>query len=321
MAEEYLEHYGVLGMHWGIRKDGMPQGYHGNGEGRGNWDRDDTKAERKQENKRDFARSEVKTSVESSSKKTDKSSSKTTELKIQNGSKNVSNGQTFAGANSKKQMSDFTKTAIKVGIVVAATAATLAVVHVVGTKIRAINAPYNSMRDSERLNNIIKSADDLPKLATKESLEQSLKAVNPHFEEGPEYQYNCMFCSTAFDLRQRGFDVEAKPRRMGGRTNEILTWYKGAKKIPAQGVNNALTELKKFPNGARGNICMSGRFGGHSVAFQIVDGDPLFINAQGNEILDLKEIRRTFSLFEIIRTDNCEINWETIGETILSSKR
>ena len=29
MAEEYLEHYGVLGMHWGIRKDGGPQGYNG----------------------------------------------------------------------------------------------------------------------------------------------------------------------------------------------------------------------------------------------------------------------------------------------------
>ena len=29
MADDYLEHYGVLGMHWGVRKDGGPQGYNG----------------------------------------------------------------------------------------------------------------------------------------------------------------------------------------------------------------------------------------------------------------------------------------------------
>ena len=31
LSEDFLEHFGVKGMHWGIRKDGKPQGYQGSG--------------------------------------------------------------------------------------------------------------------------------------------------------------------------------------------------------------------------------------------------------------------------------------------------
>lgn len=32
--EDAVIHYGIKGMHWGVRKDGMPQGYQGSGRGR-----------------------------------------------------------------------------------------------------------------------------------------------------------------------------------------------------------------------------------------------------------------------------------------------
>nr|DAK83485.1 MAG TPA: minor capsid protein [Caudoviricetes sp.] len=41
--------------------------------------------------------------------------------------------------------------------------------------------------------------------------EKSLAAVNPHFSEGYKWQNNCQRCVVAWELRQRGYDVTAKP--------------------------------------------------------------------------------------------------------------
>lgn len=41
--------------------------------------------------------------------------------------------------------------------------------------------------------------------------ERSLAAVNPHFAEGYKWQNNCQRCVVAWELRQRGYDVTARP--------------------------------------------------------------------------------------------------------------
>lgn len=43
------------------------------------------------------------------------------------------------------------------------------------------------------------------------STEKSLAAVNPHFSEGYKWQNNCQRCVVAWELRQRGYDVTARP--------------------------------------------------------------------------------------------------------------
>lgn len=41
--------------------------------------------------------------------------------------------------------------------------------------------------------------------------EKGLAAVNPHFAEGYKWQNNCQRCVVAWELRQRGYDVTARP--------------------------------------------------------------------------------------------------------------
>jgi hypothetical protein len=46
------------------------------------------------------------------------------------------------------------------------------------------------------------------------SLQQDLAAVNPNLGTGkPEYALNCGDCIVAYEMRRRGFDVEAMPRK------------------------------------------------------------------------------------------------------------
>lgn len=40
---------------------------------------------------------------------------------------------------------------------------------------------------------------------------EDLRDSNPKYGTGDEYAYNCAYCTMAYELRQRGYDVEAKP--------------------------------------------------------------------------------------------------------------
>jgi hypothetical protein len=60
-----------------------------------------------------------------------------------------------------------------------------------------------------------------------ESLNQCLKEVNPYYKQGHSYQVNCGLCCSAFELRNRGFDVVAKGSKANGTTKlDMLRAFK-----------------------------------------------------------------------------------------------
>ena len=152
------------------------------------------------------------------------------------------------------------------------------------------------------------------------SEDEDMKAANPNFkdyETSNGYIQNCMYCSTVYDLRRRGFDVTANSRKMGGRPKEITQWYKGATLESYKKPDEALKAIQSQPDGARGNLCGAGPFGGHSVAYEVNKGKLTIRDAQSNKKWSWDEFSKRFSSkYYVVRTDNCEPNWDKIGETI-----
>ena len=138
------------------------------------------------------------------------------------------------------------------------------------------------------------------KLKAKEmSWKEDVKRVNPDYYKGSdEVTHNCMMCTTAYDLRRRGYDVAAAKTEAGFSTKQIKKWYPNAKIKTVSGrdqygrfsaerqTEKVVSELTKQGEGARGNIMVTwkGTGGGHSMAYEVRNGKVNIIDAQTNTV-------------------------------------
>ena len=135
------------------------------------------------------------------------------------------------------------------------------------------------------------------------SIEEDMKNVNPSYNKGEwdGYSNNCAWCTYTYELRRRGYDVTAPYDSDGMTALEIAQFYKdttvddfkevSAGKGSSYQANAAklFDSLKDEGNGARGNLSVfwnSG--GGHSMAWEVVDGTPYVLDTQTNTSYDLE---------------------------------
>ena len=163
------------------------------------------------------------------------------------------------------------------------------------------------------------------------SQEEDSARVNPlvhNFDENTKS--NCMLCTATYDLRRRGYDVRARKASYGYLTDELLHWYPEAKINKISGMNEngkpsrrdmmekVKTELVKQGEGARGNLMIRwpNMSGGHSVAYEIQNGNLKIIDAQINKIYSNPEsfLRRCSADVEYARLDNVEFDKQKIKE-------
>lgn len=77
-----------------------------------------------------------------------------------------------------------------------------------------------------------KSFNDVKKKSHEMSADEDMARVNPYYEEGDIFKINCSYCTLAYEMRRRGYDVEAddywggiKEDEANNVFEELYTWY------------------------------------------------------------------------------------------------
>lgn len=188
-------------------------------------------------------------------------------------------------------------------------------------------------------------------LPDKKNISQSkaLRGTNPNYKNGvhDKYSVNCQRCVPTYEMRRRGYDVEALPNtdnslsdlksiiRMWGikKRDECFLSYKYLKKTPGkkadytQEYKDWLKYLNDMPDGARVQIgwLWGDQHAGHTIMAEKVAGSLKFIDPQVriernyDQFIDDVKLRPRRALWAI-RIDNREIDKDMIKLLMKESK-
>lgn len=196
----------------------------------------------------------------------------------------------------------------------------------------------------EREKNSIDKKTGFHKKTTEMTAAEDMERVNPAFKNWDKNtKNNCVLCSMAFELRRRGYDVQANKATSGYNQEELAKdWFTGAKSKTSKSgledhefqhgnftldktrqkemIDDTLSTLKSQKDGARGTlgIVWNGTTSGHSISYAVENGEVSIYDTQSNEkfIGDKaaeKYLKKT-SRINVIRLDNCKLNTKYIKE-------
>lgn len=167
------------------------------------------------------------------------------------------------------------------------------------------------------------------KLKSKElTAEQDMKLTNPGFHNfNTNTKNNCVLCSTAFELRRRGYDVIASKAAIGYSADEYTKWFKGAKEETFQPFESKLPNFpsikraKEMREWAESNILPQGEgargyftvawspYAGHSMAYEVKNNKIVIYDAQCGTKTSVRELSHQTVDMGFVRLDDKEPNW------------
>lgn len=166
--------------------------------------------------------------------------------------------------------------------------------------------------------------EDLPKKQSEMSPEEDMAAVNPYYESGLDmYTNNCIFCTTAYDMRRRGYDVSAIPKQSHYTIENAAEWYEPPAKVKEyEGTSDLEKKLLKEGEGASGNLALYwAQGGGHSVYWEVKNGEVVIRDAQTNKVQKVEDFEGYLGDYgHYIRTDNLDLD-HTVMETIIRNDK
>ena len=147
---------------------------------------------------------------------------------------------------------------------------------------------------------------------------EDMAACNPKYSKGGIYKNNCISCALAYDLRRRGYDVEAASidttSAVNGSLPVQLGFYKGERLKMFEVPNDPDVAAKQFTknllgygDGSRGMLRIRWKNGdGHAAVWE-VDGSSIVIrDPQNNTMVDLPDYVSRAKTFYYFRTDNLD---------------
>lgn len=160
--------------------------------------------------------------------------------------------------------------------------------------------------------------NDLPDEQVKK-LKDSGKVSQKTVGDTQAYDMNCMNCTTAYELRRRGYDVEAGSWRASNTKYASLeNWYEGVKVKEVKKTNNLIKAIQSDnPPGSRGNLMVQwSNGGGHSMAYEVDSkGKVHILDPQTNSVVDEDKLPDLISSAHYARTDNLKLK-EGVLDTV-----
>lgn len=170
-------------------------------------------------------------------------------------------------------------------------------------------------------------------------LNKNLEAVNPKHDRYGTVN-NCQYCVVAADMRERGYDVQARLRNDGGYEKDISKWYNNPPKfthltVPPltkdesndsrreRAYSMMMKHLEKQGEGARGYFGVEFMWGGgHAMYYKVENGKVNIYNPQNTN----DDITNTLAMahpngFSYLRLDNLTPREDGVGDAVISRKK
>lgn len=318
---DYIQHYGILGMRWGIRRFQDKSGRLTSA-GKKRYDDDPSNGK-------------------------PGSSSKTTKTE-----KEV--GDSFVERKLGIKLSDTQKKVLKTGAIIAGVAiAAYGGYRLYNSDIgKPVRDQVNLLIDRFNESNdraTFKNTGKLTEHAKKDLSSREYDSKLQFFKKGREYtpdedlqainegmfrrtkggSNNCGLCTTAYELRRRGYDVRANFSEDGRSVQALADYFKNAKiqddrsfvgRSRQEWMKHVEKEILKQGNGARGNFGGQYPFGGgHSIIYEVVDNKVVFRDGQvGRTYNSTTEAIGRFlpGSSHWFRMDDLEINQDNIKNAV-----
>lgn len=299
MGQSFLEHYGVKGMKWGVRKD------------------------RKKSQKSGLKKASETTELVANVLKTP--------LAPFIPRMSVINKAIMIGMNVANSVP--TKVALQAAFT---SPVAIAGYAVTAADSGAYRVPYSAIKNAARGGWNKKKEYSSPKLSESAIKKKVVPGINKNFP-GLGTTNNCMRCTYAYEMRRRGFDVAATRTMLASGQHRLAsnvmskalhvknkikpdpatrpkTGIRSKIELRTPNSKDIFRELSKQPNRSRGDLQMrwGPLMGGHSVAYEIINGKPVIFDTQSGKTYttpaSLNTLTGRAASFSFNRLDNKDLN-------------